>query len=45
MANALAETTIGLYKTEKIQHEGPGITPAEFEQTRWNNNTQVKLPL
>jgi putative transposase len=71
--NALAETTIGLYKTEKINREGPwrtlaevelatlewvdwynharlhsacgGAPPAEFENTRSNNNNQDKLPL
>jgi putative transposase len=71
--NALAESTIGLYKTEKIDREGPwrtlaevelatlewvdwynhsrlhsacgGMPPAEFEDTRSNNNTQDKLPL
>ena len=29
--NALAETTIGLYKTEKIDHEGPWRTLADVE--------------
>jgi putative transposase len=29
--NALAETTIGLYKTEKIHREGPWRTLAEVE--------------
>jgi len=29
--NALAETTIGLYKTEKIHREGPWRTLAEIE--------------
>jgi transposase InsO family protein len=29
--NALAETVIGLYKTEVIRHLGPWETPAQVE--------------
>ena len=71
--NALAETTIGLFKTEKIHREGPwrtlsevelatlewvdwynhtrlhsacgGMPPAEFEQTRSQQQNQQQLPL
>lgn len=71
--NALAESTIGLFKTEKIYRDGPwrtlaeveletlewvdwynhtrlhsacgGMPPAEFEQTRSQQQNQVQLPL
>jgi putative transposase len=44
--NALAETTIGLYKTEKIHREGPWRTLAEVELATlewvdWYNHTRL----
>jgi putative transposase len=44
--NALAETTIGLYKTEKIDREGPWRTLAEVELATlewvdWYNHTRL----
>jgi putative transposase len=44
--NALAESTIGLYKTEKIQREGPWRTLAEVELATlewvdWYNHTRL----
>ncbi len=35
--NALAETIIGLYKTEQIYHEGPwkGIDHVEYQTLEW----------
>jgi len=44
--NALAETTIGLYKTEKIHREGPWRTLADVELATlewvdWNNHARL----
>jgi putative transposase len=48
--NALAETTIGLYKTEKINREGPWRTLAEVELATlewvdWCNHTRLHSAL
>ena len=37
--NALAETTIGLFKTEKIYREGPGRRSQTSSWPRWNGST------
>jgi putative transposase len=48
--NALAESVIGLYKTEVIRHEGPwkGLEDVEFatlEWVDWFNNTRLLEPI
>jgi transposase InsO family protein len=48
--NALAESVIGLYKTEVIRHEGPwkGLEEVEFatlEWVDWFNNTRLLEPI
>ena len=48
--NALAESVIGLYKTEVIRHEGPwrGLEAVEFptlEWVDWFNHTRLLEPL
>lgn len=48
--NALAETMIGLYKTELIRHKGPwkGIDDVEFatlEWVDWFNNRRILEPI
>jgi putative transposase len=48
--NAMAESVIGLYKTEVIRHEGPwkGLDEVEFatlEWVDWFNNTRLLEPI
>ena len=48
--NAMAESVIGLYKTEVIRHEGPwnGLEEVEFatlEWVDWFNNTRLLEPI
>ncbi len=48
--NALAETTIGLYKTECVRHEGPWRGPDDLELATlnwvwWFNNTRIHSAL
>jgi len=48
--NALAESVIGLYKTEVIRHEGPwrnldGVEFATLEWVDWFNHTRLLEPL
>jgi len=48
--NAMAESMIGLYKTEVIRHEGPwkGLEEVEFatlEWVDWFNNTRLLEPI
>jgi putative transposase len=48
--NALAESVIGLYKTEVIRHEGPwrnldGVEFATLEWVDWFNNTRLLEPI
>ena len=48
--NALAESVIGLYKTEVIRHEGPwkGLEEVEFatlEWVAWFNSSRLLEPL
>ena len=48
--NALAETIIGLYKTEVIEHEGPWNGPADVEVAtldwvHWFNHHRLLEPI
>jgi len=48
--NALAETIIGLYKTEEIRHKGPwkGIDAVEYataDWVEWFNNRRLLKPI
>jgi len=48
--NALAETTIGLYKTECVRHEGPwrgadDLELATLNWVWWFNNTRIHSTL